>query len=759
MLFFPTAFFTARSISLRVAIACILVLMLAGSGLAQEVQLRGIITDAGDGQPVEGANVVLFDGDGEFYRGSATDRNGLFRIGRIQPGFYTIRISYVGFITVEEELEITDEPSQIFNSRISEDSEMLDEVVITVRSQAARMSAGHQRVSPVDLQRVVTPAAGGDMASYLQALPGVVAAGDRGGQLFVRGGTPSENLALVDGLTIYQPFHIIGFFSAFPEELLASADFYAGGFETRYSGRVSSVLDVRMRDGNFHNTTGSGAISPFLTEVLVEGPLQEGHSSWIGSYRRSQIEHTSPLFLGDEQPVHFESQFLKVTQLSNDGTRCSAMGMHTYDRGRLDSEFGNNFWWRNVVIGGGCTHITSDPDLFVDFNSGISHLSNGMGGSRETNLSSSITKLSTDLNVSQFVNDIELRYGINFHMKWLNYDIDEIFRLPTEALDVLLGLRGYIETAIPMGNATWRPGTAFTYYTDLFGLSAEPRIRFTWQPYGSDYQEFNAAVGYYSQSITGITDLRDVGSAFLAWMPVPEGRQMRSLHYLVGWQQRLAHGLQFSVEGYHKQLTNLPVTVWSTIAEFTTDLALADGNIYGADVRLEFGTRRFYSFIGYGYSWIEYESAQKSFSEWFGQPIQRYNPAHDRRHQVNAMVTLDVSDYTFSVGWQMGTGLPFTRQMGFDSMLRFDRGLPNVRASYGTPRVILDQPFSGRTPVFHRMDVSVNRTLHVGTTRMEMQLGVINSYNRTNLFYYDVFTQRRIDQLPFAPYGSFKIVL
>ena len=743
----------------RLPLTAILALFLTVPVHAQQVQLRGIITDADDGQPVEGANVVLLDENDIFYRGAATDRNGLFRIGSIIPGTYTLRISYVGYLTLEEPIEITEEPSQIFNARIEEDSGMLDEVVITVRSQAARMTAGHQRVSPVDLQRVVTPAAGGDMASYLQVLPGVVATGDRGGQLFVRGGTPSENLSLIDGLTIYQPFHIVGFFSAFPEELLASADFYAGGFETRYSGRVSSVLDVRMRDGNFHNATGSGSLSPFLAEVLIEGPILEGHSSWIGSFRRSQIEHTSPLFLGQEQPVHFESQFLKVTQLSPDGTRCSAMGMHTYDRGKLDTDFGNNFWWRNVVIGGGCTHITSDPDLFVDFNSGISHLSNGMGGSRETNLSSSITKLSTDLNVSQFVRDIEVRYGINFHMKWLNYDIEEIFQLPSGDIDVLLGLGSYIEASIPMGNITWRPGTAFTFYTDLFGLTAEPRLRFTWQPFGTDYQEFNAAVGYYSQSITGITDLRDVGSAFLAWMPAPEGKQMRSLHYLLGWQQRLARGLQLSVEGYHKRVTNLPVTVWSTIAEFTTDLALADGNVYGADIRFEYGTRSFYSFIGYGYSWIEYESAQKSFSEWFGQPIQRYHPAHDRRHQLNAMVTLDVSDYTFSVGWQMGTGLPFTRQMGFDSMLRFDRGLPNVRASYGTPRVILDQPFAGRTPVFHRMDVSVKRTLRMGTTRMEIQLGMINSYDRTNLFYYDVYTQRRIDQLPFAPYGSIKMVL
>src|SRR5690606_35192440 len=112
----------------------------------------------------------------------------------------------------------------------------------------------------------------GDLATYLQTLPGVVTTGDRGGQLFVRGGTPAENLALVDGIPIYQPFHILGFFSVFPEDLVSSVDFYAGGFGARYSGRTSSVLDVQMRDGNPNKLSGAGSISPFLAEVLAEGP-------------------------------------------------------------------------------------------------------------------------------------------------------------------------------------------------------------------------------------------------------------------------------------------------------------------------------------------------------------------------------------------------------------------------------------------------------------------------------------------------------
>jgi hypothetical protein len=162
---------------------------------------------------------------------------------------------------------------------------------------------------------VPTPAGSGDLASYLQTLPGVVTTGDRGGHLFVRGGTPAENLVLIDGIPIYQPFHILGFFSVFPEDLVSSADLYAGGFGARYHGRSSSVLDVRMRDGSRHGYRAAGSASPFVAEALIEGPLGGGFP-WMASARRSLVEQTSEALLGNRQPLTFESQLFKLTSVS-----------------------------------------------------------------------------------------------------------------------------------------------------------------------------------------------------------------------------------------------------------------------------------------------------------------------------------------------------------------------------------------------------------------------------------------------------------
>ncbi|MDZ7718457.1 MAG: hypothetical protein U5K72_06515 [Balneolaceae bacterium] len=434
------------------------------------------------------------------------------------------------------------------------------------------------------------------------------------------------------------------------------------------------------------------------------------------------------------------------------------MAMRTYDRGKLDFEKGNSFSWSNFVIGGKCTHLPPESNTFVDFNFGLSHLSNKMGGTAETNLSSGLTKFSLDLDINQNVGDVKLNYGVNSHMKWINYNIEELFQIPQSETDILLGVGAYTEATIPFGDKiTIRPGASLSFYANTYSPSIEPRFRFTWQPFESENQEFNASVGIYRQAIAGISDLRDAGSAFIAWLPTPNDERMEAIHTLAGWQQKFGNGFQISAEGYHKKLQNIPVSVWSTIAEFTTEIDFANGDIWGADLRLEYNHRWFYAFLGYGYSWTKYRSAQENFNEWFGSPVQSYHPGHDRRHQINSMASVFFGKYTLGIRWQMGTGLPFTRQMGNDGIFMFEEGLPNIRTDYGTPRVILDRPFEGRTPTYHRLDISLEREFEFDFGSLIAQAGAINTYNRVNLFYYDVFTQRRIDQLPFAPYGSLKM--
>ena len=738
-------------------IAVFLICSFAGvmQAQGQNISLQGFITDEASGRPLEGANIILHKPDEtEPYRGVAAGRNGFYSITGLADGQYIISISYLGYSAHTETLRLGDELNVILSVALEPDVEMLDGLMVT---ETVRREVGIQRIRPENIGRVPTPAGSGDLASYLQTQPGVVAAGDRGGQLFIRGGTPSENMVLIDGMLIYQPFHIIGFFSAFPEELISSADFYAGGFGARYSGRISSVLDVQMKDGHRSTTRGSASVSPFLAEVMAEGPIGDGRSSWIASFRKSILEETSPHFLREKQPLGFDSQYVKWTHFSDGNSRCSISGLRTHDEGRLDFEDDYNTQWSNVVVGGNCLILPDDNTYLLDFSSSISYMSNS-SYDRGMDFSSSIMRVHTELNISRFLRNLRIDYGSYVHMKYYNYHMQELFHAYQDGSSNILGTGVYVDAQIPIGSRlSVRPGSAFSIYPGEVEPAFEPRLRLQWQPFGREQEQASAAMGFYRQTLTGISDRRDLASVFTAWMPPPfDGQPARAIHALAGWQQDLGGGFQWSVEGYYKHLRDIPVTTWSSIARFNTDLVPAGGRVYGGDVRLELQRRLVHIMAAYSYSKTRYETEQDHFGTWFGEPVQQYHPPHDRRHQINAVAGVDAGPYSFSARFQFGSGLPFTQPLGFDDIIYFEPFLPDVRDQLGTPRIILDKPLRGRLPDYHRLDVSAARVFHFGSVDMTISTGAVNTYNQANIFYYDIYTHRRVDQMQFIPYLSIK---
>lgn len=737
--------------------------------------LQGIVSDYHDGRPLIGAHIVLQDlSTGETLRGAASDRRGFYRLGRIEPGEYLLEASYVGYIARRDTIALQPGEHRTLSLSLTPDDLQLDEVVIEHPGGAARLEAGHQRVRPADLARVPTPSVGGDLVSYLQVLPGVVTTGDRGGQLFVRGGTPSENMVLLDGMLVYQPFHIVGFYSAFPEDLISSADFYAGGYGARYSGRTSSVLDVQMRDGNRQEYRVSGSFSPFLGEVLAEGPIQRGRSSWIVSARHSLIEEIAPAYLGERQPLHFNSQYVKVTRFMEDQTRCSAIGMRTFDRGRFDIDADFDIRWSNYLLGGQCMVMPEEMDYLAHFRVYSSYLTNE-NRDRGMHFYSNVRRIHTQVDISRFLDRMQLNFGFFAHLKYLDHSMRQLFHAFQEDSDVMLGTGLHLEGIIPLHQRfRIEPGIALNIYPRVYTPLPEPRLRAVWQPFGRDSEQVSAAAGLYYQPLAGISDHRDASAAFTAWMTSPVSDHLPgALHTMVGWQQTLGPAFRWSVEGYFKQVRQMPVTVWSSVARFTTELTPANGQIIGVDLRLEYGRGPVYLMAGYGYSITEYTSAQDHFTVWFGEPVQEYHPPHDRRHQIQALASYDGGVLRTSVRFQFGSGLPFTRPLGFDEFFTYTtylRGmdihhtrqveleripkLPQVDREYGTQRVILDRPYNGRLPVYHRLDVSVESNI---TSSFVVNVGAINLYNQSNLFYYDVFTQRRVDQLSFIPYMSLKM--
>jgi hypothetical protein len=727
---------------------------------AQQAAVQGIVSDAVTARPLAGAGVTLEQAGG-LARSAATDRNGFFQVVGLTPGAYQLRIRVAGYSALEETITLSPGQRLTANRGLTLDAQQIEGIQVTGQGPGAvRRELGGQTITARDIARIPTPAGSGDLASYLQTMPGVVSSGDRGGQLFIRGGTPTENLALMDGMLVYQPFHITGFFSAFPEDLVERAQFLPGGFGAKYSGRLASVLDVQMRDGDRNRQVTSASLSPFLAEVRAEGPVpRSGRAgSYVLSVRRSLIEETSPWLLGEEQPLGFESYYLKVSALSRDGgSRCSMTALGSRDRGGLDAQDPlSRVHWTNTLLGGRCAILAGG--LFVDVRFGGSGTRSDALTRGASEFSSSADRAFMDGDFSRAIGRARVNFGGFVHAEHTGYDLQEIVVAGARQTDGWTELGVYGEADIPLGRGVRvLPGVSTSM---PFPLAVEPRLRASWRPGGLADAELSGAVGLYEQRVAGVSDRRDASSVFVAWTRRPLGARMRAVHAQASWQQSLGAGFSYSVDGYLRRMYDLPVSTWSSIARFAPKLSLAEGHAHGADGRVELRRGPFYGFAGYGYSWTEYASEQESFGTWYGEPLQQFHPPHDRRHQANALASLKLGSYTMAARWEYGSGFPFTQPTGFDEVIdyRTDQGdLPSVTSSFGQTRVLLDRPYNARLPAVHRLDLSAERAVGIGSYELRLQGGVINVYDRTNIFYYDVFTNHRIDQLPVAPYLSVKL--
>jgi hypothetical protein len=472
----------------------------------------------------------------------------------------------------------------------------------------------------------------------------------------------------------------------------------------------------------------------------------------LAAVRRSLVEETSDALLGTKQQLTFDSQLFKLTTNYRSDSRCSALALRTADRGRIDpDEQDSHVAWKNVAVGARCVTLGPDGQL-VEAHWSYSRSSSDAVSRGSSQLHSSVERIQHDLHATGRIGPLPVEAGYELSFDAMEYDASELIRGFTEGRDHFWGFTAYVEPVVRIGSRIEvRPGVSLVAAPRA---GVEPRLRARWEPFGAAQGALQGAVGLYRQYVVGVTDMRDVSSVFIAWMEAPDHDPLKALHATLGWQQPLGGGFRWSVDGYYKRMTGIPVTVWSAVAQFTTQLARADGESWGADLRLEYMSPRVRGFLGYGYGWTRYETAQEEFSDWFGEPVQSYHPPHDRRHQLNAILSVDLGAFTASARWQFGSGLPFTQPIGFDEIFDFSRELSQVTTTVGTTRLLIDKPYTGRLPLVHRLDVALERAFDVSFGQIALQAGVINAYDRRNMFYYDLFTGRRLDQLPLAPYAS-----
>ncbi|MEM1123505.1 MAG: carboxypeptidase-like regulatory domain-containing protein, partial [Bacteroidota bacterium] len=354
---------------------------------SQDGIIRGNVLDAETGEPIIYGNLQLVGSN----LGTTTDFEGFFSLSKVPAGNYRLVATYLGYDSLSLPIKI--QGNQIIYRRINlqPNSIELSTVDVSAQKERAKTEVQVSALTVTPKQITALPSIGGqaDIAQYLPVLPGVIFTGDQGGQLYIRGGSPVQNKILLDGMTIYNPFHSLGFFSVFETETIRSVDVLTGGFNADFGGRVSAIVDIKTREGNKKRFGGSVAANPFQGKVLLEGPIvkldeTKGNSlSFLVTGKHAYIDQTSPNLypyavendsLG--LPFNFTDLYGKLSFVGSNGSKINLFGFNFKDR--VNFENLANLDWNTVGAGLQFSLIPNNTSAIVNGNFSFSNYDIGL---------------------------------------------------------------------------------------------------------------------------------------------------------------------------------------------------------------------------------------------------------------------------------------------------------------------------------------------------------------------------------------------
>ncbi|MEI6412583.1 MAG: TonB-dependent receptor, partial [Bacteroidota bacterium] len=255
-----------------------------------KVSVSGTVTDASNGESLIGVTVSAKDAAGMNQGGGATNEYGFYSMSLV-PGEYTITVSYLGYEPKVEKVQIRQ--NYRYDVKLGDNAAQLNEVVIKAEkanSNIEKPLMGVEKISMAEVKTLPMLFGERDVVKAIQLLPGVKSAGEGNAGFYVRGGAADQNLILLDEAPVYNASHLLGFFSTFNADAIKDATLYKGGMPAQYGGRLSSVLDIKMNDGNNQDYEVSGGIGLISSKLNVEGPIQKGKSSFLVTARRTYAD-------------------------------------------------------------------------------------------------------------------------------------------------------------------------------------------------------------------------------------------------------------------------------------------------------------------------------------------------------------------------------------------------------------------------------------------------------------------------------------
>lgn len=752
---------------------------------AQFATVRGMVIEKSTGQAVLYTNVYLTGTN----LGGVTDESGYFTISKVPQGNYTIQVTSVGFDTLRILIQVN--AGEIVYKKLAL-------VKATYEISGATISAQRQnsyldpttsvvKITPKSMNRLPTIGGQADFAQYLQVVPGVVFTGDQGGQLYIRGGTPVQNLVLLDGMTIYNPFHSIGLFSVFDADLISNADVYTGGFGAEYGGRISSVMDISMRYGNPYQFAGKVDLNTFGAKIILEGPIlkakkpESGSISYLFSAKKSYINQTSNSIYkyvndGNGLPFTFADFYGKVSFIGNNGNKADVFGFNFNDQ--VSYQTINNYEWHSFGGGMKFSVVPGQSPMLLSGNMSYSDYRIEMSDGSAIPRSSEVGGFNMGLDFTYFLGKNRLIYGIEMKGFKTDFQFTNSLNRVISQKENTTELAVYASTRLLFGEKVIKesqqsfakiiivPGIRIHYYASLANTSIEPRLALKYNL--SSVLRLKAATGLFSQNLISTASDRDVVNLFYGFVSGPDNLQnefegeklthklQKSTHLIGGFEYDLSQYLTLNVEGYYKwftQLTNLNKSkIFDDNAYYADksdvlkkDFIIESGDAEGVDISLQFQQNRLYIWAVYSLS----------FSHRFDGLIS-YVPHFDRRHNVNLLTTyaLGVKKLlNVNFRWNYGSGFPFTPTAGNYEIMNFSDGIgTDYTTANGEVGIVYGSINSKTLPSYHRLDFGLKRTIPLTEiSLLEITLSITNVYNRANIFYVDRVTNQRVDQLPFMP--------
>ncbi len=716
--------------------------------------VTGTVRSAVDSTPVSGVRVLVVE---RTVRGE-TDREGRFLLTGLPTLPLTLVFDRLGIAsdTVRLLPAVTDltvylQPQPVMVRALVAEGALPARERFEQLAQPSTVTIG-----PAEL-RAAPAIAEADVARTVQLLPGLVAKNDFSVGLNVRGGESDQNLIRLDGTTVFNPFHLGGLFGTFDPSAVSRVDLITGGFPAGFGGRLSSVLDVELKQGSRTETEVSGAVSVLSAKALVDGPLGNSGITYLVGARRTYADAFASTFSDDEVfSYYFADAVAKLTVPIGAGALrasgywgrdASVFEWIAPEPGRDGADLG--FHWGNRLAG--ITLVYPFGSVQLEQHLGVSAFSTGLRLEPDVlDVANTVVQLAarTSLAVPLGVaHDLNVGVGVERHR--MDYRFESV-ALETQILD--LGYRPTVWSAFvdnqwrPKPWLLLRPGVRVEHVSggaDFTGVS--PRVGF--KTFLSRDLALTGSVGRYYQAVHSIRDQEVPLTLFDFWIGADDLTPVaRSDHLVLGLEQWFGPAVSLTVEGFLKSFDDLVIRNRADDPRQRGDeFLIGTGYARGVDLLLRKHEGRVRGWIAYGLAKTERSVGAETFP-----------PAHDRRHTLNVVIEAPGpwgSD--LGIRWGYGSPIPYT---GITGQWLHREYNAELHVFENPEEEVLGGPTNGeRFPHYSRLDIGFRWRFEGWGAVWRPYLQLVNLYNRRNVFIYTFdyttvpATRSGYSQLPLLP--------